>query len=370
MFTVSQQGYTRTGLLDELRRQSTTVSVEDDVKVVWHDEFDVVLEELETLGLTTYNSIPDLLLRIGGMLVGEEGYRRSYTFFVQQAAKRLLDAGPQFEQTETTKRYDNNWEHVIRTGGDWLRLKQGVSPHAAVLAMVSGAGDWTFDCATYVQAVQWYARARAVGAQRFDKEMGGKEVLFKEHESTGLRHRKIFFKEAYNAEWRLRTPRTDKIDAQEPTCKVTEMVLLRIAPVGSRVTFANADPMAEGTDFERENTVKFGADTFASHPFGIGSAADVRHKLAQQTLLRYEGEITAALRVDDSSAAREALAEADKLVTGRDTTAQVDWVLRNRQYAKDLLHDDLDEYIAENVYLSEVELYEITPETPETLAYS
>src|SRR5256885_2142732 len=75
----------------------------------------------------------------------------------------------------------------------------------------------------------------------------------------------------------------------------------------------NADPMAENTDFERENTVKLGANTFASHPFGIGSAADVRRKLAQQTLLRYEGEITAALRLDDSPAAREALKKGDIL---------------------------------------------------------
>lgn len=213
MFTVGTNAYRCEELLAELRRQSEL----PDATVVWHDQYAPVLVELEDAGQTTYKDLNALLLTIGSMLVGEPGYRRSYAFFVNHGARSILAAPPAFESSGSKKLFNAAYWLQVEIGEDaYLQLKPGKSAAKAILDMAEHPRDWTFDCAAFVQAVELYARVRAVGATQFDKDVAGKQFLFKEHGSTGLTHRRIFFRSAHGAPWRLRTPATDRRDAEEP----------------------------------------------------------------------------------------------------------------------------------------------------------
>ncbi|TYC68197.1 hypothetical protein EH183_40910 [Streptomyces sp. CB01881] len=133
----------------------------------------------------------------------------------------------------------------------------------------------------------------------------------------------------------------------------------------------NADPKAEGGDFERENTVKLPDGTYASHPFGILSAAAMKRALALQTVLRYGDEIDATLKramegEHDSitpDQARSAKTALDQLVDAGDRTPLAAWIMEHRTWTENLLYDDLDEYVEDLLYLGEVEIFTITPET-------
>lgn len=371
MFTIGTKDCSRAELLAELRRQSEL----PDATVVWHDQYTPVLVELEDAGETKYGDINALLLTIGSMLVGEPGYRRSYAFFIDQGARKILAGPPAFESSGAKKLFNATyWLQVGIDDDAHLQLEPGKSAAEAVLDMVEHPRDWTFDCAAFVQAVELYARVRAVGATQFDKDMAGKRFRFKEHGSTGLAHRRIFFRSALEAPWRLRTPATDLRDTEEPTCDVAGARLLSIAPVGSRVTFANADPKAENTDYERENTVKLGPDSFASHPFGVLGSAALCRQLAQQTILRYSAEIDENLTkaadgkntLIDPETAAKGLEDMAALVEQRDTDAQVAWIFEHREWTENLLYDDLNEYVDNQIYLAEVEVYTVTPEDDAT----
>lgn len=367
VFTVAGRQYTGQELLAELRESAA----DEESGVVWHDGYVAALPELAQAGRTVFASMDAVLLGLGGCLTGSSTYAYAYRGQVDLTARKILAGAPVFENTGRAKAYSlPNWVQQGQGDDAFLQLRNGRSPYDAVRELADDSGAWTLDCATFVQAVQLGAWAAAVGKAEFDRSVA-RPFNLKEHGSTGLTHHKLWFRESQGAEYRLRTPATDRVRAQEPVADVDEQKLLRSAPPGSRVAFVNADPKAEGSDFERENTVKLPDGTYASHPFGILSAAAMKHALALQTVLRYGDEIDVTLKraaagkhesitPDQARSAQTAL---DRLLAAGDRTALAAWIMEHRTWTENLLYDDLDEYVDDLLYLGEVEIYTITPET-------
>ncbi len=367
VYTVAGQQYTGQELLAKLRE----LADDEAIGVVWHDGYVAALPELAQAGRTVFASVDAVLLGLGGCLTGRSVYAYAYRAQVDLTARRLLAGGPEFENSGRDKAFNRlNWVQQGHGDDAYLKLRDGRSPYDAVRDLVDNSGGWTLDCATFVQAVQLGAWAAAVGRAEFDRA-ARQPFTLKDHGSTGLSHHKLWFKKAFGSPYRLRTPATDRSRAQEPVADVTDRQLLASAPPGSRVAFVNSDPQAEGGDFERENTLKLPDGTYASHPFGILSAADMKRALALQTVLRYGEEIDATLARAEAGEhgsitaeeAGTAKAELDRLVAGGDRTALAEWILDHRTWTENLLYDDLAEYVEDLVYLGEVEIYTITPET-------
>ncbi|WP_405009499.1 hypothetical protein [Kitasatospora sp. NBC_01539] len=367
MFTVAGQQYTGQELLAKLG----ALAADKESGVVWHDGYVAALPELAEAGRTVFTSVDAVLLSLGGCLTGRSVYAYAYRAQVDLTARRILAGKPVFENTGRAKAYNKlNWAQQGQGDDAFLQLRNDRSPYDAVRELADNSGAWTLDCATFVQAVQLGAWAAAVGKETFDQSVK-RPFNLKDHASTGLTHHKLWFRESQGSEYRLRTPATDRVKAQEPVADVNEQKLLRSAPPGSRVAFVNADPQSAGTDFERENTVKLPDGTYASHPFGILSAAAMKHALALQTVLRYGDEIDVTLKhaaagkhqsitPDQALSAQTAL---DRLLAAGDRTALAAWIMEHRTWTENLLYDDLDEYVEDLLYLGEVEIYTITPET-------
>ncbi|MFJ1754846.1 hypothetical protein [Kitasatospora sp. NPDC088134] len=364
MYTVAGQQYTGQQLL-ALLLQLASVPGSD---VVWHDEYVAALPELTR---TDYASTDAVLLSLGGCLVAGDSYAYKYRAQLDILARRVLAGGPRFESSGTPKAYHRqNWTQQGLGDDAYLQLHNNRSPHAALLDLTADAGSWTLDCATFVQAVQLAARAAALGPAEFDRT-ARRPFLLKDHDSTGLTHAKLWYRTTHGGELHLRTPESDRGLIPEPTVTTPDDALLRAAPPGSRVAFVNADPKAEGTDFERENTVKLPDGTYASHPFGILTAPEMKRRLALQTVLRYGDEIDttlarAAAGHHDTltpAEARTAQSTLDRLLHAGDRPALAAWILAHRTWTENLLYDDLDEYLDDLLYLGEIEIYTITPET-------
>ncbi|MFJ5230939.1 hypothetical protein ACIQBJ_13710 [Kitasatospora sp. NPDC088391] len=364
MYTVAGQQYTGQQLLDLLRQLAAPVGS----AVVWHDEYVAALPELTR---TDYASTDAVLLSLGGCLVAGDSYAYKYRAQIDILARRILAGRPRFENSGTPKAYNRlNWTQQGVGDDAYLQLNNNRSPHAALLDLAATSGTWTLDCATFVQAVQLAARAVALGPAEFDRT-ARRPFLLKEHDSTGLTHAKLWYRTTHGGELRLRTPASDRGQTGESTVTTPDDALLLAAPPGSRVAFVNSDPRAEGTDFERENTVKLPDGTFASHPFGILTAAAMKRQLALQTVQRYGDEIDATLaRAADGrhdtitpAEARTAQAALDRLLQAGDREALAAWIMAHRTWTENLLYDDLDEYLDDLLYLGEIEVYTITPET-------
>lgn len=367
VFTVAGQHYTARELLARI----AGLAAEKGTDVLWHDGYVAALPELAEAGRTEFASLDAVLVGLGGCLVGGDGYAYAYRGQVDLTARSILAGRPVFENSGRDKTFNRlNWVQQGHGDDAFLRLRTGSSPYSAVRDLVDHSAAWTLDCATFVQAVQLGAWAAAVGSEAFDRRVA-RPFDLKEHGSTGLTHRKLWFRDSQGAEFRLRTPASDRLRTLEPVDDTDEPRLLRLAPPGSRVAFVNADPKAEGSDFERENTVKLPDGTYASHPFGILSAAATKRALAQQTVLRYGDEIDAALAravvgEHDSigpDEARSAQEELDRLLAADDRKALVTWIMDHRTWTENLLYDDFDEYVHDLLYLGEVEIYTITPES-------
>ncbi|WP_194235888.1 hypothetical protein, partial [Streptomyces sp. CB01881] len=212
MFTVAGRQYTGQELLAELR----ALAADEESGVVWHDEYVAALPELAQAGRTVFTSVDAVLLGLGGCLTGRNAYAYAYRAQVDLTARGILAGGPAFEGTGRAKTFNQlNWVQQGHGDDAYLQLRNGRSPYDAVRDLADNSAAWTLDCAAYVQAVQLGAWAAAVGKAKFDQTVT-RPFNLKEHGSTGLTHHKLWFRESQGAEYRLRTPASDRRDAREP----------------------------------------------------------------------------------------------------------------------------------------------------------
>jgi hypothetical protein len=146
-----------------------------------------------------------------------------------------------------------------------LVLQQGLTPSQAVFSFFEKLEEYKFDCAEALQFVRWYAHLMAMGSEGFDQAVGDGEFALRAHDSTGLG----------GGEVSARVDQDGYYTQTEPLEQTADE-----AGVGSRVMWRNWHEDAEDTDFENENALKIGDDSYFAHPMGITSSEDLRRDLA------------------------------------------------------------------------------------------
>lgn len=139
-------------------------------------------------------------------------------------------------------------------------------------------GQWSFDCAQFVQVAELYALRHALGAKEFDRRAARKHFDIRVQWSSGVVSKTIWARERPNG------PMT-RGESHQPERRTIAQLLAR-TPFGSRVACTNlAAP--EDSVFRNENAVKMGDDQYAALGFLKGrtrfSQVDIEFMLARLT---------------------------------------------------------------------------------------
>lgn len=208
-------------------------------------------------------------------------YHTRYDQALKDGVEILKDV--RFGGTDDERRYDKQFWKLgrDRDGDEILVMKAGKKPSDAVGALFDKPTEWSLDCIEYVQALRWYAQLRAKGAERFDREIKSTVFKLSYHETTGLRSRQLYQRDRKRDQFDYVDGLTNRRIATDVslTTAAQEDVFLAKIPVGSRVMWSDAHPDARDTDFENENTIKVGDDSYAAHPFGVLPAAELRQEM-------------------------------------------------------------------------------------------
>jgi hypothetical protein len=286
---------------------------------------------------------------------------------LNHAVIKIFEAKPAFEASDAEKKYNPKfWRAEVKLveGESCTDLHVRDVDHVAeaIDDLVASAGSYTFDCAAFVQVVNLYAwrqadRNAANSLRHAATSTRARTFTLSEHDSTGLRHKRLYYREGQNAPLMVRTQASDREKEAVVPYPGRDMDLLAECPVGSRVSFKNYSRGVAGSNWERENTVKIAPGRYAAFPLGGNeTAASVMRKLAMRGLGDVLGQKYNDLSEEDKKQADAVKDDADKLV---------DWILANREKISDeILHDDLDDHIEHWIALEAVEVYEVTPEKP------
>lgn len=173
-------------------------------------------------------------------------------------------------------------------------LQKAGKPSEAVDEMFAHLGQWTFDCAEYLQVAQWYAQRHTMGADAFGAKMtslGG--LTLRQHGSIGIVTSDLYFRAGPSEPF----GRDNKIAQRSESTSLTEDEILAAAPVGTRVTWSNVAAPRSGEEgrewwsFGNENTLKMGENSYAAHPFGTVRREDIECRLAASGYVRELEEI-------------------------------------------------------------------------------
>ena len=164
--------------------------------------------------------------------------------------------------------FDKRYWKQIPDESYGLAIETTVRPSVALTHLMSAAkGIWSFDCAEYVQVCNLYATMEVYGEENVDQKM---PLILRQHNSTPFKFAGVTFD---------RADKGAQFDAIFHKAKnavgenfITEAVLLRSIPAGSRVCFNN--PAAPDTPFRNENAVYLGGGKYAAHPMGSGLTAE------------------------------------------------------------------------------------------------
>jgi RHS repeat-associated protein len=165
-------------------------------------------------------------------------------------------------------------------GDSKLVLVTGQKPSDAINSIVNNTSkNQTLDCAQFVQVVQFGAMIETYKEDAFNKRIGEKMTLYS-FQSTGLKRDKTYERSETNESFAINGSPTS-------ITSLDEAQILKLAPVGSRVTVSNfvIDRLASSKDekskefakqirlrgWANENMIKVGEDSYAA--FGISTAA-------------------------------------------------------------------------------------------------
>jgi Protein-glutamine gamma-glutamyltransferase len=180
-----------------------------------------------------------------------------------------------------------------------LRLNNGKTSAQGIQSILSNSyKHWTFDCAQYVQVVYLGACLLTDGAKQFNLYITNllqakklKTFNLYPHGTVGVESKEFYVRGVVNGAFRLDTD-TDLYSKGK-----TEQEVLRLAPIGSRVTVSNfylndllASKDKAKIDYAQaislrgwayENMIKIGNDSYAA--FGIGTNVSLE-KVKQELL--------------------------------------------------------------------------------------
>ena len=146
-----------------------------------------------------------------------------------------------------------------------LRLNQGRTPAQGIQSILNNScSKWTLDCAQYVQVVYLGACLLTDGPTQFNKYIndlligkGQSNFELHSHGTVGVENKDFYTRGVFNDAFRLDT------DFDSKSVGKTEADLLRLAPIGSRITVANFQAYAlvgsKNTEYK-----KYGEGVFLS----------------------------------------------------------------------------------------------------------
>jgi hypothetical protein len=168
-----------------------------------------------------------------------------------------------------------------------LVLRRGKAPSKAIDATFANPGEWSVDCAEYVQLAELYALRHSLGATEFNQRVKTIRLTIRPHGSTLLEDLSYWNREGAGAPVLRYTTTKGKTGPGAPEKRSMDQVLAD-APIGSRVMWTNVDAPSSHP-WHNENTVKIGPDLFAAHGIQDGgrktfSRAEVEQGMAREFL--------------------------------------------------------------------------------------
>jgi hypothetical protein len=154
-------------------------------------------------------------------------------------------------------------------------------PSDAIDAIFAKQSVWQVDCALFVQILHLNALKETLGRAAFDMQQGG--MILRPHDSTGIDRRLYYQRSRPDQQFWRSDGRLD----QRPIAQILQDI-----PIGTRVMWTNRQVSAlspqhpELDAYRRENTVKVGSDQYAAIGFGrrrTFSRADLELSLAKVT---------------------------------------------------------------------------------------
>lgn len=169
------------------------------------------------------------------------------------------------------------------------------SPSQAILKIFERPENWSFDCAEYVQLTIWYAFIETYGTKKFDDYVLGlinktsticyeRYFTLMPHGSTGIKRVQKYS--------RYMSPIEKFIDDNNNIIETDEEILLKDAPVGTRIAIKNLEA-PEFSAFRYENAIKLGDNLYGAHGFSESkfSLFMLKQKLAELTYSSYKGDL-------------------------------------------------------------------------------
>lgn len=230
------------------------------------DEFEYDREETE----------PD------GLVESETGARiTKYNRMLKIALRNLEPADFKAPWNSSGGKYDTKYWRVVddpqRKPWKMLKIKSDDKAFDAIRSFLRREDQWTFECASFVQAVHLYALARSRGKQRFLRYFSTTKLTLRFHNSPGLITIKKYRKNYCNEPWIVTTPA-----GKTKEC-ICEADLLKQTPFGARVMWHNVKGEKA---WKNENTVKVGDNRYRGFP--LFSARPVKGWKIKMGLAAYQ----------------------------------------------------------------------------------
>jgi hypothetical protein len=231
-----------------------------------------------------------------------------YQNYVVDAANRLIVSGLGFPSSSRPRLFNSIFFETTLNENQRFVLKVNYAfkntPHLSILDIFNYPPNYEMDCAEFIQYCHLYAKMRVLGKNKFNSlyNQNLNPLIINEHRSPGLLT--IVFYKRYAPKEQFQ----NIINEKYTDANVGQ--LLASASKGSRIAVTNLDA-PPNSSFQNENFLKVSNNEFIAHPLG------------QKMTIREIAEAMAKMTYD-----------------------------------KSIHGDNFDQYRIDNVFISEIEIYE------------
>jgi len=222
----------------------------------------------------------------------DEDYSTIYDTHLLTAVQ-LLNKGKKvkFDSTQGKRGFNAKyWKLGEDNDGDDILILKAGTPALAVDELFAEWEKWSLDCIDFIQVARWFALRHTIGFDAFNKKIGNLSFKLSYHETTGLASKGYYEREGKNEPFAYKPEGEEAIATNIVLNNIAaENRFLRVVPTGARVMWTDSSSMAEGEDFENENTLKLGHDSYSAHPFGVLSLDELRNHVSSD---EDENEVT------------------------------------------------------------------------------
>lgn len=177
-----------------------------------------------------------------------------------KTAVALNNSGMDFSTFHKSRCNPDYWE---RTGNGGFRLREGVSPSAAIKDIYVNGGEYANECATAMQIVYYGALLKVFGEDAFDR----------------------LFPDIYIMNWNAVNPLLSWIGVLKNTGDIL---------IGDRAYFSNPDVDPSTPEWQGENVIVLPDGMYYGHGIGIKTASGLINSLNRHR--REDADQTAYLR--------------------------------------------------------------------------